>query len=357
MLAYLPASWCYRMAMLSAVAVFVAAHYFVAGVAMAVLTIVLAIVWPAAKGLARVVGSPFYAGRRWRVIGLTYGTVAIAALALLVLPVPVHTTAPGLVWLPESALVRAGADGFITAVAAEPGTAVRRGDTLVTLHYELAEARMRVRAARVEELAAKLKADWVTDRIAAGVDAFQLGQEQAALAREQDRLSRMTVVAGVDGTFTPSRPVGDAPDRWVKEGEVLGWVTPAGGAAVRVLVPQSDIGLVRDRLRSVRLLLPDGETTTPAAVLRAVPGGSNDLPNPAFAAPNGGSVAVDLRETKTLRAFERMFQFDLSLPDGTAAAVAPWGAKVEARFDFAWEPVGDVLFRRVRQALLNRFET
>ena len=322
MLVYVPVSWCYRMAMLAAVALFVASHFFLVGVGMAALTVLLGIGLPLAKGLSRVVSSPFYAGRRLRSVGLTYGAVAVVALALLFLRVPVHTTAQGVVWLPESSLVRAGTDGFITEVEATPGEAVQRGATLFTLRHDLFEARMKVRAARVDELQAKLKADFVNDRIAAGVDSFELGQEQAALAREQERLLRMVVLAGQDGVFTPSRPVGDAPGRYVKEGDVLGWVTPSGGAVARVLVPQEDMGLMQDRLRDVRLLLPDGETALPTHVLRAVPGGALDLPNPAFASTNGGSIPVDVRETKVLRAFERYFQFDLALPSGIVPGAA-----------------------------------
>ena len=189
------------------------------------------------------------------------------------------------------------------------------------------------------------------------MDAFQLAQEEAALLRERDRLTRMAVLAGQDGVFTPSRPEGDAPGRWVKEGDILGWVTPPGAAVARVLVPQEDMGLLQNRLQHVRLLLADGETVVTTRVLRAVPGGTVDLPSPAFASSNGGGIAVDVRETKVLRAFERFFQFDLALPADATGAAAPFGARVAARFDYAWEPVGDVLYRRLRQALLSRFET
>jgi putative peptide zinc metalloprotease protein len=357
MLVYVPVSWCYRMSMLAAVALFVASHFFLVGVGMAALTVLLGIGLPLAKGLSHVASSPFYAGRRLRSVGLTYGAVAGVGLALLFLRVPVHTTAQGVVWLPESSLVRAGTDGFITEVEAAPGETVQRGAMLFTLRHDIFEARMKVRAARVDELQAKLKADFVTDRIAAGVDSFELGQEQAALAREQERLLRMVVIAGQDGVFTPSRPVDDAPGRYVKEGDVLGWVTPPGGAVARVLVPQEDMGLMQGRLQDVRLLLPDGETALPTHVLRAVPGATSDLPNPAFASSNGGSIPVDVRETKVLRAFERYFQFDLALPPETVDGSAPFGARVHARFDYGWEPVGEVLYRRVRQMLLSRFET
>ena len=340
--------------MLASVALFVSSHYFAAGVVMAATTVCLGLLWPAMKALNRVVASPLYAGRRTRAAGLTFGAMAVVAAALLWLPVPVHINAQGIVWLPEGAVVRAGTEGFVLREEVAAGTRVVPGMLLLTLEHPIAEARMHVTEGRVDELRAKLKAEWVTDRLAAGVTGFELAQEEAALVRERLRTSQFSVVAASAGTFTPVRPTGDAPGRYVKEGDVLGWVTPDSARVARVLVAQDDMGLVQDRLRDVRLRLSDGQTELATAVLRAVPAAADELPSAALASVNGGAIATDPRDTKTLRAFERHFQFDLALPSDESTA--PFGSRVFARFDCAWEPMGDVLYRRLRQALLSRFE-
>lgn len=357
MLAYMPLSWCYRMLMLATVALFIAAHYLVVGVCMAVVTAVLGVLWPLAKKLGHVATSSFYVGRRWRAAGLTFGGIAAMVAALLFIPVPVHTNAQGVVWLPDSAIVRAGTSGFIKTVDAATGEQVQPGEPLFTLQHTLAEAQLRVQAARVVELEAKAKAEWVSDRLAAAVTAFELVQQQAALRREQDRMARMVVVAGAVGAFVPARPAGDAPGRWVKEGEVLGWVTPPGAAIARVLVPQTDMGLVQGRLRTVRLLLAGTQAPITTRILRAVPAGSNELPNMAFASSNGGDIAAEAKDGKTMRSFERYFQFDLALPAEQTGEGASFGSRVSVRFDYAWEPMGDLVYRRVRQVLLSRFDT
>ena len=355
MLAYAPLAWGYRALVTIGIAEFIASNYFVVGVVLAAVTVGAGLVWPLAKSLWQVAMSPLYRGRRGRAAGLTFGGIAVAAALLLGVPAPVHSTAEGVIWLPEDAFVRAGADGFVRAVEAAPGAAVTSGQTLFTLEHPIQEARMHVSAARVDELQAKYNAQWVTDRIEARVTAFELGQERATLVREQVRIGHHAVSASAPGVFQPVRPVEDMPGRFVHEGEVLGYVTPQSGELARVLVPQADIGLVRDRLLRVAIRLADRDTDLGSSVVRAVPAAADQLPSQAFASSNGGSITADPRDTKTLRAFERQFQFDVTLPDPALVATAGFGSRVFVRFDYAWEPVGDTIFRRLRQSMLDRF--
>ena len=354
---YGPLAYFYRLSVSVGVALFVATHYFALGVALAVATVVVGIVWPVLRTFWRVAAAPLYRRCRLRAVLMSFGAVAAVAILLLLVPAPVHTTAEGVVWVPDNAIVRAGTDGFVQTVLAEPGAPVDRRAPLLTLVHPVAAARLRLTAARVDELRARYDAEWVNDRITAGVTLVELGQEQAALAREVARQDRLTVTAADTGTWNPVRPAADLAGRYVKEGEVLGWVTPPGGEVARVVVPQADVALVLDRLRRVSVLMPDHRTTVPSAVLRALPAGREELPDPALSSSNGGGTATDPRDSRTFRAFERQFQFDVSLPDNAQSRDAGWGAKVLVRFDFAWEPLGEALYRRLRQGLLSRFET
>lgn len=357
MLVYTPLAWCYRMVVMAGVSVFVASQFFILGVAAAVVSITTSLVWPLAKALWRVATGPLYQGRRFRAAGLTFGGIACLALLLLAVPAPLHTTAEGLIWVPEEAVARAGADGFVRALLAHPGDRVEKGQALFTLEHPIAEAKVRVMAARVDELTARQAAEWVTDRVKAEVTRFELTQEQAALTRERARIARHTITAPAAGVFHAVRPGEDMEGRFVKEGEAVAHVTPASGRIARVVVPQSDIGLVRERLRSVSVRLADRHTDLVSSLIRAVPSGRDTLPGPALSSANGGWIAVDPRDQKGLRTFERYFQFDIALPDDPAVAKAGFGARVFVRFDHAWEPIGTMLWRRIRQALLSRFDT
>jgi putative peptide zinc metalloprotease protein len=366
MLIYAPLSWCYRLTVLVGVSIFVATHYFVFGVAMGAVTMFSGFVRPAAKALWQVAMGPQYRTCRGRAAGLTFGAIAVAILLVLTVPAPVHTTAEGVIWLPRDSIVRAGTDGFISGVAATSDSEVAKGASLFVLENPLAEAKLNVTEARVEELQAKYRAQWVDDRIAAEVTEYELAQARAMAAREQYRISRQTITAPSGGRFSTVRPVADMVGRYVKEGETIGYVTPPSGGVARVVVAQDDIGLVRTRLLDVRIRLADRLTDIESSVVRAVPAASRDVPNQALAMENGGAIPTDPRDGKAPKAFERLFQFDVVLPNtGTdpqkggasdALAKSGFGSRVFVRFDFAWEPLGSMLYRHVRQALLSRLE-
>ena len=357
MLAYAPVAWCYRMVVLVGVALFVAAHYFVLGVAAAAVTVVTGVGWPLLRALWRVATAPLYRTRRARAAGITFGAIAAVTALVLAVPAPLHSTAEGVIWMPEDAVVRAGADGFVRSVDAAPGTVVAAGSTLFTLDHPIAEARLRVSQAKVEELEAKYAADWVNDRVTAEVTRFELEQERAAFAREQTRVGRQSIAAPAAGLFNAVRPARSMPGRFVREGEVVGFVTPSAGQVARVLVPQADIGLVRGRLTGVVLRLADRRTDFASSIVRALPAARDDLPSQALSTANGGLATLDPRDSRGQRMLERMFQFDVSLPADAAVATAGFGSRVYVRFDYAWEPIGEMVYRRVRQGLLSRFET
>jgi putative peptide zinc metalloprotease protein len=354
---YTPASWCYRLVVLLSVSTFVAVHYFVVGIVIGAVTLFTTFVRPVAKALWQVAAGTRYRLCRGRAAGLTFGGIALVGIVVLAVPAPVHSTSEGVIWVPRDAIVRAGTDGFVVDVAATPGARVSSGSTLFVLRHPIAEAKLKVLEAKVHELEAKYAAEWVADRIAAEVTQYELAQTQAEVVRERYRASRDIVRAKLDGTFNTARPADDMVDRYVKDGEILGYVTPFAGQVARVVVPQADIDLVRDQLIDVRIRLADQVTDFRSSVTRAVPAADETVPSRALAASSGGSISTDPRDNKGTKAFERLFQFDVTLPAPASDAIssAGFGSRVYVRFDFAWEPLAMMFYRRIRQALLSRF--
>jgi putative peptide zinc metalloprotease protein len=360
MLIYTPLSWVYRLVVLLGVTAFVATHYFVVGVGIGIFTMFMGFVRPAGKALWQVAMGPQYRACRGRAAGLTFGAIAAAIIVILAVPAPVHSTSEGVIWLPQDAIVRAGTDGFVREVVAAPGTRVDSGAQLFVLEHPIAEAKLRVSAARVRELEAKYTAEWVDDRIAAEVTKYELNQARATLDRERYRISLQSVAAMSGGTFNAVRPASDMVGRYVKVGEIMGYVTPASGRVARVVVPQADVDLVHDHLVDVSLRLADRLTDFRSSVVRVVPAAEENVPSQALTAANGGPISTDPRDNKGTKAFERLFQLDVALPDqgagSDALAASGFGARVSVRFDFAWESLGSMMYRRARQAMLSRFE-
>ena len=124
---------------------------------------------------------------------------------------------------------------------------------------------------------------------------------------------------------------------------------------MRATIRQDDIDLVRTKLRSVSVKLAERlDETLPARIIREVPAGREDLPSKALGGAGGGALPVDPRDPQGTKSLQRVFQVDLELP--AEAASAAFGSRVYVRFEHHWEPVGQQIWRRMRQLLLSRLQ-
>jgi putative peptide zinc metalloprotease protein len=354
-LLYAPASFAWRMVVLFGIAFFVAEKFFVIGALMAIAGVALGLVLPMAKAFWHVGTSPRLALHRGRAMGVTFGGLAAALALLMLVPAPLRTTSEGVLWLPEEAIVRAGGDGFIRSVTTAPGSVVRAGTTLVQAEHPDLAAEIAVGRAQLEALRARLDSEQFTDRVKAGVTRQEIALKEQQIARAEERLAALTVASATAGTFRVPR-ADDLPGRYVKRGDVIGFITPAHASLARVVVPQADIELVRSRLNAVEVALPGRVwDPLPARLVREVPAASERLPSRALAIEGGGRFAADPAQSgENPRTLERMFQFDLALPEGVVEG--GFGSRVFVRFDHGTEPLGWQWWRRGRQLLLARLQ-
>lgn len=350
---YAPLSIAYRLAVMLAIALFISSEYLAIGVAIAVWGLFVAVMLPVGKALHQLFTSPRFHRNRARAVMTTLATVSVALLALFCIPAPSYSTTEGVVWLSETAIVRAGTDGFIRTLLVAPGSLVSTGTPLLESEERTVNAQLEILSARVAELEARLAAERFTDRVKAEITKTELGHARDELARMTGRAERLVARSRAEGIFAVVRPQ-DLPGRFVKEGQMIGYVLPPGSRIVRALIQQDDIDLVRSRLRKALVLLAERlDDPLPAHIIREVPAGREDLPSKALGGSGGGAITVDPRDPQGMKAFQRVFQIDLELPPDAAAAVA-FGGRAYVRFDYEWEPLGQQIWRRVRQLLLAR---
>jgi putative peptide zinc metalloprotease protein len=256
------------------------------------------------------------------------------------------------VWLPETAIVRAGVDGFVSRLLVEPGRVVDVGEALVESEDPSLDAQLKSSDGRVRELEAQLASERFTDRVQAEITSTELRQARAELQDESTRVERLVARSKAQGVFAIPTPQ-DLEGRFVREGQALGYVLPPGSRIIRAAIQQDDIDLVRNRLRAVAVRLTERiEAAVPVRLIREVPAGGEQLPSKALGGSGGGAVAVDPRDPNGTKALQRIFQVDLELPEDAAAV--SFGSRVYVRFDHVWEPLGYQLWRRLRQLLLSR---
>jgi putative peptide zinc metalloprotease protein len=184
--------------------------------------------------------------------------------------------------------------------------------------------------------------------------ADELRYVERGLAEARRRVDELTVTAGIDGTFVVAVPE-DLPGRYVKRGELVGYVMDLGAITVRAVVPQDDIDLVRYETRAVRVRLAERlDDSVPALMRRVVPGATDSLPTAALGAGGGGKLAVDLRDDRGMKALERVFQVDVELQQ--SARHVNVGGRAFLRFDHGQATLARQWYRRVRQLFLSRFD-
>lgn len=121
-----------------------------------------------------------------------------------------------------------------------------------------------------------------------------------------------------------------------------------------MVVPQSDIDLVRAYFRSAELRLADwvGSSHT-ATLVRTPAGGVEELPTPALGVAGGGQIPTLPGDPNGVKTTERIFLVDLGLPADMPATA--FGERVHVRFGHGWEPLAWQGLRRLRQLLLSHF--
>jgi putative peptide zinc metalloprotease protein len=356
LLAYGLLSTIYRIFVTIAIAIFIAGEFFFIGVILAIWAVISMAVLPIAKSLRHVTTSPRLQAQRQRVLAVTGGFALAVLVLLFAVPAPFRTVVEGVAWLPQSALVRAGQDGFVDRLVAAPGSRVAAGDLLIQVHSPALESTWRVSKAKVAELEAHYLAQLVNDRSEAAIALDQLEAERTVLTSLQERLDTLAVRAGSAGVFMVAKPQ-DMPGRYYKQGDLLGYVLDKPQLVARVVASQESVDAVRSSARRVQVRLahrPD--LVLEGRLEREVPAGDEYLPSRVLSAEGGGQLATDARDSRGARTLERTFQFDVAV-QAEALNGTPlfFGERVHALFEHPPEPLGQQWLRSVRRVFLSHF--
>ena len=345
----------YRVFVTAAIALFVGTRFFFVGVLLAGWAVAMMALAPLVKALKALAAMPEVQERRARVHATLAAVVVLLAVVLGVLPVPQRTQAEGVVWLPEQAIVRAGAPGFFVAFDTPPGRWVEPGAPLAHSVDPALEAQVRLLRARVDELEATYSSEFVANRARAEIVRDQLEHERAALDRAVERAQGLRIAAGASGRFTV-RQTADLPGRHLKQGETIGYLIGREPPVVRVALDQASIERVASATRSVELRLA-GEIgrVHEGRVLRQVPAGRGEVSSPFLVASGGGRIAADPRDPQGRRTLERVFEIDVGF-ESPPSAVLPYGHRVHVRFDHPPAPIAVQGWQALRRLFLRHFD-
>jgi putative peptide zinc metalloprotease protein len=252
--------------------------------------------------------------------------------------------------MPEEALVRAPADGFVTAVEASADSAVQTAAPLLTLHNDDLPVELAKLHARRLELEVQVNRLQVHDAAAAQraeAEAGALQAKEAELARRIEQMALRSTRAGRVSWIEPQTLLG----RHVQRGELLGYVLADDRLVARTVVPDEDIAWLLAGVRAVSVMRP--EAAGQAHVGRwdgVVPETGSVLPAAALGVQAGGRIETDPTDADGLRTLQPVAVIDVQVPD---LAVQRLGARLLVRFDHGAQPLWARLLRRLQQLTLR----
>ena len=351
---YAVAAFIYRLFVMTAIVMFVATKFFIVGVIIAIWAIVLMFVMPLMKNVKFLASSPRLRGHRSRALAVTGAMLGSIAALIFLAPLQHSTMAEGVVWVPEKAKVYAGTDGFLSRLLVAPLSMVEEGTPLAEMVDAIHLARVEVIKAQLKELQVSYIAAKVNDRVQAAITAERIKHTEERLAHARESVDNLIIRSPTSGVLL-LRAAADLDGRFIRQGELFGYVVDFDNLRVRVVVTQDDIDLVRAKTIRVDVRLAENiNVVIPAVVAREVPAALDKLPSVALGTQGGGLIAIDPSSGSGDIALRKVFQFELELAPGATALQV--GGRVFVRFDHGKEPLAWQAYRALRQLFLSKFD-
>lgn len=353
LLTYTIASSGYRLLVYGAIILFVASKFFFIGVLLGIWGFFGMILIPAIRKTRAILSLAHAEDKRGRFLALTLLPAIGLLLFLFLIPLPHASTSEGVIWVPEESLVRAGTSGIVTRVVVQPGSRVAPGETLIECEDSVLATEYAILQSQLREYQLRYSAALPTDQTQARIIGEERGNIEGQLARAGERLKGLQITSPTSGTFVLPR----APDlvgRYLRQGDLLGYVLDDGGSTVRIAVSQHTVDRIRKETRAVTIrVVSHIDRLYPGRIIREIPGGIDRLPSSALGSDGGGKIAVDPTDSGSVKTFERMFQFDLALNEPLEKKMI--GTRVLVRLDHGHQPVGFRIYHAIQRFARKRF--
>ena len=342
----------YRFFILFAIVLFVAESYPLVGQALALWALIGMVLMPLARQIRFLLVGPRFATQRVRVLSVTAAIIGSLSLMLFVVPAPYATHAEGVVLPPEGSELRAGAQGEVVSLLAEPDSSVAEDQLLLTLRDPFLQTDLKRLQGRLRGLRAEYES-LLSERenVKAEIVGEEIGLVETEMVQKQVQAERLNLLSPADGTLLIQQP-GDLPGRYLQQGDLIGYVLDERHAEVRVAISQEAVGRVRHASRSIeaRYANRPGEKL-PVRLLRDIPESTQRLPSPALGSRGGGEFTLHPDDRDGMRPLETVFELRLELE----GPVALLGERVSIQFEHDPLPLGRQWYRSLRQMFLKRF--
>jgi putative peptide zinc metalloprotease protein len=310
------------------------------------------VILPLARQVEFLFTSQRLAKRRARALLTSASIFGFLILFLFVIPAPYATHVEGVVLPPEGAEVRAGVQGEVVQLLVPPDSHVVRDQPLLVMEDPFLQTDLNHLAGRLRELRAQYEALLSGhEKVKAEIVLDEIGLVESEITQKEDLVARLTLRSPVEGTFLIQQPA-DLPGRFLRQGDLLGYVLDQRQGEVRLAVTQEAIGLVRQSPQTIEARYANRPAEmVPVKLLRETPESRQHLPSPALGSLGGGEFILHPDDKDGTRPLEAVFEMRLEL----GQPIARLGERVIVRFQHQALPLGWQWYRSLRQMFLKRF--
>ena len=272
--------------------------------------------------------------------------------AVLLCPVPVSTVAQGVLWLPEEALVRTQASGFVRDVLVQDGQRVQAGDALLQLHDPTLRAEAERLQGQVQDLQAEEERALRSEAAAAAAASHALRAVRAEQAQNQQRQQQLTVRAQAAGRIALPHAA-DLVGRHLARGSLVAHVVTGQPGLVKLALPQEHAGRLPNQAAAVQVLAADGNAAPQSGQwLGGATGAQTLLPHAALGSRSGGRMANEPGDSGGLRLLQPVVVGEVQLAGLPASRL---GQRVLVRFEQGHAPLWVQAARAGQQLVLRHF--
>jgi putative peptide zinc metalloprotease protein len=343
----------YRLAVLWFIFVIVTEKFFVLGVLLAGWLVSIQILLPLYKALHYIFSSPGLKQKRNRAVFSSSAMITVFIGVFGFIPIPSYTFAEGVVWQPDEAQIKAQQDGFAGPLQVVNNQTVASGTPVMQLIDPFLETEAIIAQAKLNELQNQYRAKRISRLVEASIIKEAIQVAESELNHILDKTESMSITAFKSGKILILE-ADDLPGRFVRQGELLGYILDDHPPTIRLAVKQDHIGQLRQNIVDIEVRLAnDLHTVYPADIIRQAPEATNQLPSAALSTRGGGKFILDPSRPEQLQSLAKFFLVDLHFEPQQPELTL--GARAYVRINHGGEPLAIQWFRRIRQVFLRQF--
>ncbi|MFT5376310.1 MAG: putative peptide zinc metalloprotease protein, partial [Candidatus Latescibacterota bacterium] len=346
----------YRIFVFSAILLFVADQFLLAGMIMALICVVSWVVVPIVGIVRYLGGSPRLYRTRSRAIAVCGAAFAVVFALLFLVPFPNSFKAPGVLKATDYVVAVNRASGQVEEVLVISGQRVNIGDPLLRLSntelaLEIKESRAGLDEAKAQHRRAMRTQQADLDPIAGRIAFYE--ERLRRLTQEQEDLVVKSEAMGL--WVAPNME--DRVGMWISRGSTLGELINDAQFHFVSVVSQTDVSdLFAQGIRSAEVKL-EGQADVPVAVTQyaTIPMEQTNLPSLALGYAGGGDIAIDTRDGQGVKTSEPYYQVRADVQSNPQVSLLH-GRSGRIRFVLEPKSLASQGWREVRQLVQKRYQ-